>query len=110
MQAPKPDISELWIQHQRSNNKTTRTWACIWCPDRRIFTTEPDLWLHAINGHAEQLKAHDDNLEELRAVFCAESALKKYVALSLSSFPLPTAPGCIFACLSPRGSTLLSPH
>ncbi len=59
MQGTKPDFSELWIQHQHQNNKTTPTWACIFCIDRRIFSSEPELWEHAKSQHPEPLNLHD---------------------------------------------------
>jgi hypothetical protein len=77
MQAPKPDVSELWIQHQRRNNKTTTTWACVYCTNRRIFSTEPDLWEHAKIEHSEDLAAQDGDSEAVRESFAAESAMKK---------------------------------
>jgi hypothetical protein len=80
MQAPKPDVSELWIQHQRRiNNKTTTTLACIYCPNRKIFATEPDLWEHGKNEHADDLAAQDEggDPETLREWYAAQSAMKK---------------------------------
>ncbi|PMD21990.1 hypothetical protein NA56DRAFT_658472 [Hyaloscypha hepaticicola] len=71
------DLDDLWIQHQRKNTKTTQTWACISCPDRRIFATEPALWEHATADHGEQISARKGDLQDIREQYAAESAQKK---------------------------------
>ena len=75
-----PDVHELWIQHQRRNNKTTQTWACIYCEDRKIFESEDELWKHFLLKHREQLPAEKDGqdaLEFFRRNYAAESAKKR---------------------------------
>lgn len=76
-----PDVSQRWIQHQRRNNKTTLTWSCTLCPDRRIFAAEPTLWEHALADHRNRLAfAENANLlEDFRKTFAEECAQKKYV-------------------------------
>jgi hypothetical protein len=72
------NISDLWVQHQRKNTKTTQNWACLYCPDRRIFATEPALWEHAKANHGEQLEGRGDlDLEAFREKYASESALKR---------------------------------
>jgi len=80
-----PDVSELRIQHQRRNNKTTTTWVCIYCINRKIFLTEPDLWEHAQIEHTEDLTAQDGDPEAVRESFAAESIMRRYTDFSLSN-------------------------
>jgi hypothetical protein len=74
---PQPDVSDRWIQHQRRNNKTTPCWACIFCPDRKIYSSENELKDHAKIDHRERLPAEDGELEEFLESFAAESAQKR---------------------------------
>ena len=74
---PKPDLSELWIQHQRRNTKTTISWACIFCPDRRIYLTVPELLDHAQKDHRERLPTEYGELEVFLGNFAAESAQER---------------------------------
>jgi hypothetical protein len=77
IQHQKQNVNDLWIQHQQRNNKTTTTWACIYCPNRKIFLTEPDLWEHAKIEHVKDLAAQGRDLEVVREFFASESAMKK---------------------------------
>ena len=78
MMQQQPDVSELWIQHQRRNNKTTLTWACIYCEDRKIFLSEDELWRHFLLSHRDRLTAeNEEDVETFRTSFVAESAKKK---------------------------------
>jgi hypothetical protein len=86
---PPQDVSELWIQHQRRNNKTTPAWACIFCEDRRIFSTESDLTAHAKVDHSERLPTQDAELEAFLQSYVAESAHKRSVPLKGYSTPQP---------------------
>jgi hypothetical protein len=79
-----PDVSELWIQHQRRNNKPITTRESI-CANRRIFSTEPDLWEHAKIEHSEDLTAQDGDPEAVRQSFAAESIMRRYTDFSLSN-------------------------
>lgn len=82
MQAPKPDLSDRWIQQLRKHTKTTQTFACIFCLDRRIFATAEDLWEHAKREHGKELDARkDEDLEAFRLSYVAESAQKRLVLL-----------------------------
>jgi hypothetical protein len=76
---PDQNISDLWIQHQRKNTKTTPNWACIYCPGRRIFASEPALWEHAKADHSEQREARNGDLEAFREEYAAESCQKRYI-------------------------------
>ncbi|KAI9046980.1 hypothetical protein LZ554_009055 [Drepanopeziza brunnea f. sp. 'monogermtubi'] len=73
------DLSDRWIQHQRSENKVTQTWSCIFCPHRPIFNAEAALWEHALADHKARLLeyANQDDLEADRKRFGDECALKK---------------------------------
>jgi hypothetical protein len=82
MEAPQPDVSERWIQHQRRNAKTTQTWACIYCPNRRVFASDQDLTTHAEVDHREQLPTEDGELEAFLDTFAALSATKRYIIFS----------------------------
>jgi hypothetical protein len=73
----KPDLNDRWIQHQRKNAKTTQSWACIYCPNRKICATEQDLWEHARTDHGEQLEARKADLDAFRDEYVAESAQKR---------------------------------
>jgi hypothetical protein len=82
MQQQQPDVSERWIQMLRQNNKpTTGTWACVFCPDRKIFSqSERDsLWTHALLVHHDRLPADEgeEALETFRRNFEAQSANKR---------------------------------
>jgi hypothetical protein len=79
---PDQNIADRWVQHQRKHTKTTQNWACILCPDRRIFASETALWEHAKTEHVEQLDLRKDDLEAFKQEYTAESAQKRCVALS----------------------------
>ncbi|KAE8454538.1 hypothetical protein EG329_000161 [Mollisiaceae sp. DMI_Dod_QoI] len=72
----KPDVSDLWIQQLRRTNKTTPSWACTLCPDRRIFTSSQALWEHARSEHFDQLPSGDDALQQFRNEYETECAQK----------------------------------
>ena len=72
-----PDLSQMWIQHQRKRSKTTQSWACVYCLDREIFTTADHLWVHAGDAHQEKLPRDDTEVENLRRKFEAESFTKR---------------------------------
>jgi len=63
---PDQNISDVWVQHQRKHTKTTQNWACILCPDRRMFATETALWKHAKPEHVERLDSRQDQLATLQ--------------------------------------------
>jgi hypothetical protein len=103
MSASKPDLSDLWIQHQRKNTKTTKSWACIFCPNRRVFGTEPDLWEHAKRDHVEQVEARTGDLDAFREEYAAESAQKRLVAIALGkAAPTASLGGLLRIHYSPR--------
>lgn len=78
MNAPTSDLSDLWIKHQRKTTKTTLSWACIFCTNRKIFTTEQELWEHGKADHGEQLlEAGKGDLEAFREQYVEESAQKR---------------------------------
>ncbi|TVY68922.1 EST/SMG-like protein [Lachnellula suecica] len=72
-----PGVDELWIQHQRRNHKTTQSWACIHCLDRRIFVNSEELWKHALADHRDKLPDQEEEQKGYRAVFLAESSQKQ---------------------------------
>jgi hypothetical protein len=77
MAGRQPDVSQLWIQHQRRNIKTTAAWACILCQDRKIFSSENDLKSHAKTDHLDKLPNQDAELESFLQSYVAESAQKR---------------------------------
>ncbi|TGO65625.1 hypothetical protein BOTNAR_0076g00190 [Botryotinia narcissicola] len=77
MHKPKADVSDLWIQHQRRNTKTTKTWACIYCPERKISHSETDLWNHAEKEHQDKIPSDQDALDQFRKSYESNSALKR---------------------------------
>ena len=84
------DVSDLWIAHQRKNAKTTISYACVLCPDRKIFPAEPDLWQHAKSAHFDRLPPQDEELEVFRKNFEEESRKKLQVhPVDLEWFPNP---------------------
>ena len=79
MPQQQPDLSDRWIQHQRQNYKITATWACVFCPDRRIFAQAGSLWEHALAVHGDRLPAEDgEALETFRKKYETDSADKRY--------------------------------
>ncbi|KAI9649245.1 hypothetical protein NHQ30_001813 [Ciborinia camelliae] len=77
MNRTKADVSDLWIQHQRRNTKTTQSWACIYCPERKICLTEIDLWNHAEKDHRDRIPSDQDELKRFRKSYESDSALKR---------------------------------
>ncbi|KAM0142097.1 hypothetical protein ACHAP3_002092 [Botrytis cinerea] len=77
MDRTKVDISDLWVQHQRRNTKTTKSWGCIYCPDRKILLSETALWMHAEKCHQDKVPANLEELERFRQSFESNSALKR---------------------------------
>ncbi|KAJ8062034.1 hypothetical protein OCU04_009814 [Sclerotinia nivalis] len=77
MNPTKSDVSDLWIQHQRQNKKTAQSWACIYCPERKICLSETDLWEHAEKYHQDRIPSGQDELERFRKSYESNSALKR---------------------------------
>ncbi|KAG4428020.1 hypothetical protein IFR05_016498, partial [Cadophora sp. M221] len=73
------DVSDLWIKHQRRNHKSTHTWSCTLCPDRRIFGSENTLWAHAQADHRNRLAfaENGDVLEDFKRTYIEQSKEKK---------------------------------
>lgn len=76
-------MDQLWIQHQRRNAKSTKSWACTLCPERRIFTNSEILWQHALQDHSDLLPWDESELRRYRTRFEAE-CLEKWLVLSLN--------------------------
>ncbi|KAL5325165.1 hypothetical protein ACEPPN_006288 [Leptodophora sp. 'Broadleaf-Isolate-01'] len=74
-----PDFNDLWIQHQRRNHKSTHTWSCTFCPDRRIFASESTLWAHAQADHRNRLAfaENGDVIEDFKRTYIEQSKEKK---------------------------------
>ncbi|KAE9370443.1 hypothetical protein N431DRAFT_559607 [Stipitochalara longipes BDJ] len=77
MSASKQDLSDRWIQHQRSATKTTPSWACIYCPNRKIFATECSLWEHAKTDHVEELEGKKEDLNTFPGEYTKECFVKR---------------------------------
>src|SRR6266487_3404557 len=77
---PQPDLSDLWVKRQRQDHKTTLSWACKFCEDCQIFSTEDSLWKHCLFDHNDRLPAEDgEALQSFRRNFLFESAQKRQV-------------------------------
>ncbi|KUJ09305.1 uncharacterized protein LY89DRAFT_690348 [Mollisia scopiformis] len=72
----KADVDTRWIQQLRRNNKTTPSWACTLCPERRIFTSNQALWEHCQSDHLQRLPPGEDALHKFRQEYEAECAQK----------------------------------
>lgn len=79
MNQQQPDINYLWIQHQRRNHKTTPSWACIHCPDGKIFLEADELWKHALLDHRDKVPSKKELRQSFRTRFEAESEQKRYI-------------------------------
>jgi len=79
MSQQRPDVNELWIQHQRRNHRSTQSqsWACIHCRDRKICLTADDLWSHFLDTHVDLLPLDEAEREQFRVHYVAESVLKR---------------------------------
>ncbi|KAE8451547.1 hypothetical protein EG329_003620 [Mollisiaceae sp. DMI_Dod_QoI] len=79
MERQHSDVGDPWIQHLRRNNKTTKSWACILCPERRIFASSQALWQHAEMDHQDKMPVADHRaLIAFKASFEDECALQRY--------------------------------
>ena len=68
------------LKHIRHSAKTTQSFACLYCLDRRIFNTTEELWKHATELHRNELPADETDWERFRANFEVESGLKRSVS------------------------------
>ncbi|KAF7882591.1 uncharacterized protein EAF02_005954 [Botrytis sinoallii] len=75
MNRTRQDLSDLWIQHQRRNQKTTKTWACIHT-GRAMFLSESDLWMHAQNNHQDKLPSTPEESKQFRKSYEVNSVFK----------------------------------
>ena len=73
------NIHDGWIKHQRNSAKTTSSFACIYCLDRRIFPTSDALWRHAIESHHNVLPENEQDWDGFRTNFETEAGLKRSV-------------------------------
>jgi hypothetical protein len=85
---PPRTIHDGWIRHQRGQNKTTQSFACLHCLDRKIFPTSDELWNHATQAHRDKFPEDEKEMQGIRSKFEAEAALKR------SATPLSQAPAC----------------
>ncbi|KAH7419058.1 hypothetical protein BKA64DRAFT_3531 [Cadophora sp. MPI-SDFR-AT-0126] len=72
MQQHQPDCSERWIQHQRRNSRTTRSWSCTLCTNgkiRTVFGSEHTLWEHAQAEHSNNFAGFGDMLDDFKKSF-----------------------------------------
>lgn len=79
MNQQQQDLNYLWIQHQRRNNKTTPSWACIHCPNMKIFLEADELWKHALLDHRDKVPSKKELRQSFRTRFEAESEQKRYI-------------------------------
>lgn len=86
-QQQQQDLSELWTQHQRRYTKTTQSWACALCVDRRIFVNAQKLWDHARTTHGDQLPSAEEDLRVFREEYESESFKKRSAKLVFMKTP-----------------------
>jgi hypothetical protein len=48
--------------------------ACVHCPDRKIFNSEDDLWVHALVDHSEDIPQDHQERLAFRRKLVAESS------------------------------------
>lgn len=79
MEQQPSDFNDRWVQHQRRSAKTTQTWACIFCIDRKIFQTADELYEHARSQHSEKIppEGDEEEIRQFRKKYETESALKR---------------------------------
>lgn len=70
-------VSDLWTKHQRAQAKTTQSFACVYCPDRKILSTSALLREHAKTEHADQLPDDENEAQEVLKFYEAECLQKK---------------------------------
>jgi len=74
-----PDVSKLWIEHQRRTARLLPLWACIICPDRMIFSSDEYLWDHALSCHDDKMPTEASELAMYRIRYTADSRGKRLV-------------------------------
>ncbi|TEY71388.1 hypothetical protein BOTCAL_0094g00320 [Botryotinia calthae] len=99
MNHPEANVNDLWIQHQRRNTKTTKSRACIYCPERKTprptndlcmpaekchqdkipkrFRQSYDLWMPAEKCHQDKILTNLEELKRFRQSYESNSALKR---------------------------------
>ncbi|KAH6662376.1 hypothetical protein B0J14DRAFT_662756 [Halenospora varia] len=70
------NVADRWIQHQRRSAKTTKSYACIRCLDRRICKTADELWAHAREEHQNEIPGEESEQIRYRSKLESDSALK----------------------------------
>lgn len=58
---PQIDVSQRWTRYQRDSAKTTIQYPCRFCDDRKIHSSEAELWSHTQDAHQDILP--DSELE-----------------------------------------------
>jgi hypothetical protein len=82
-----PTIHDGWIKHQRNSAKTTQSFSCLFCLDRKIFSAADDWWRHTTDLHRDKLPPDDKDWEAFRPNFEAEARLKRSALPRGSSLP-----------------------
>jgi hypothetical protein len=77
MSAQQPDLSDLWTRHQRNTAKTTKSWACQFCTERKIHASAEELWDHALSSHRDKIPPEDEEKERFKRDYLEISASKK---------------------------------
>jgi hypothetical protein len=71
-------VVKRWIEHQRRTYQR-QTWACVFCPERRIFVSDAKLWDHALRAHHDKLPTEASGLAVFKISYIAESLNKRSV-------------------------------
>jgi hypothetical protein len=82
-----------WIEHQRRNHKATESWACVFCPDRKICASNANLWDHALRVHDDKLPTEASDLAVFK-ISCIAESLNKSLVLPFNCWCVVGSAGC----------------
>jgi hypothetical protein len=68
-----------WLEHVRRNHKGREVWACVFCPDRKIFASDANLWDHALRVHDDKLPTEASTMAMFKISYIAESLNQRSV-------------------------------
>ncbi|TGO32394.1 hypothetical protein BHYA_0321g00010 [Botrytis hyacinthi] len=59
-----PDPEGRWIQYLRRTDQTKKSWACIYCSEKRIYYSIIDLRVHVEVQHSNKIPSHTDEFQQ----------------------------------------------
>jgi hypothetical protein len=79
MSQQQSDFNQRWVQHQRSRHKTTLSYGCVYCTDRKVLASPDELFDHACEVHRDKLPSDDseEGIRKFREQYEAESLQKR---------------------------------